>query len=83
MKNDERKTIWYIAIFCILVLAITFMAPWLGGSPSKPGLGVLLWGTAPLLVAVLMRTLTHDWSDAGLKPAIQDRSRLIQVEQNN
>ncbi|HEX2994018.1 MAG TPA: CPBP family intramembrane glutamic endopeptidase [Anaerolineales bacterium] len=56
-------------------MVITFTASFLGGSPSKPGLGVLLWGTAPLLVAVLIRTVTHDWSDAGLQPAIRKNIR--------
>jgi membrane protease YdiL (CAAX protease family) len=72
MKDyEQKKTIWYIVIFCILVMVITFTAPLLGGSLSKPGPGVILWGMAPILVAVLMRFVTRDWSDAGLKPAIQ------------
>lgn len=72
MKDSERKkTIWYIVIFSLLVTAVAFVAPLLGGSPSKPGLGVILWGMAPMLVALLMRTVTHDWSDAGFKPAIR------------
>lgn len=76
MKEAERKkTVRYIAVFCILVLAITFTAPFLGGSFSKPGPGVILWGTAPILVAVLTRLVTRDWSDAGLKPAIRKNAR--------
>lgn len=72
MKDSERKkTIWYIMIFSLLVTAVAFVAPLLGGSPSKPGLGVILWGMAPMLVALLMRTVTHDWSDAGFKPTIR------------
>lgn len=76
MKYAERKkTIWYIVIFCVLVMAITFTAPLLGGSLSKPGPGVILWGMAPMLVALLMRTVTHDWTDAGFKPAIRKNAR--------
>ncbi len=76
MKDSERKkTIWYIVIFSLLVLAVTFIAPLLGGSLSKPGPGVILWGMAPMLVALLMRTVTHDWSDAGFNPAIRKNSR--------
>lgn len=76
MKKDERKkTIWYIVIFCVLVTLITFVAPSLGGSLSKPGPGVVLWGIAPMLVALMMRTVTHDWSDAGFKPAIRKNAR--------
>jgi membrane protease YdiL (CAAX protease family) len=76
MKDSERKkTIWYIVIYSLLVLAVTFIAPLLGGSLSKPGPGVILWGMAPILVALLMRTVTHDWSDAGFKPAIRKNAR--------
>jgi membrane protease YdiL (CAAX protease family) len=76
MNDSERKkTIWHIVIFSFLVTAIAFIAPFLGGSPSKPGPGVILWGIAPMLVALLMRTVTHDWSDAGFKPAIRKNAR--------
>jgi membrane protease YdiL (CAAX protease family) len=76
MKDDERKkTIWCVLIFSVLVMLITFVAPLLGGSLSKPGPGVILWGIAPMLVAFLMRTVTHDWSDAGFKPAIRKNAR--------
>lgn len=72
---ERKKTIWYIAIFCFLVTVIAFIAPLLGGSLSKPGPGVILWGMAPMLVALLMRTVTHNWSDAGFKPAIRKNAR--------
>ncbi len=76
MKDSERKkTIWHIVIFSILVTAVAFIAPLLGGSLSKPGPGVILWGMAPMLVALLMRTVTHDWSDTGFKPAIRKNAR--------
>lgn len=76
MKDSERKkTIGYIVIFSILVMGVTFTAPLLGGSLSKPGPGVILWGMAPMLVALLMRTVTHDWSDAGFKPEIRKNVR--------
>ncbi len=76
MQDSERKkTIWYIVIFAVLVTAVAFIAPLLGGSLSKPGPGVILWGMAPMLVALLMRTVTHDWSDAGFNPAIRKNAR--------
>ena len=72
MNNSARKkTIGYIGMYCFLVTGAAFVSPLLGGSPSSPGLGFILWGTAPLLVAVVMRTVTRDWADAGLKPAIR------------
>jgi len=71
--NDSvrNKTIWYIVIFSFLVTALAFIGPMLGGSPSSPGLGFVIWGTTPLVAAILMRIATRDWSDAGLKPAIR------------
>src|SRR5512138_1420886 len=65
---ERKKTIWLIAIFSILVTSLAFVAPLLGGSPSAMGPGFILWGAAPLLVALLMRLITRDWADAGLKP---------------
>ena len=75
--NDSarRKTIWKIIIFSILVTLLAFISPFLGGSPSSPGLGFILWGTAPMLAAVLMRAVSHDWSDAGLKPAFKQNAK--------
>jgi membrane protease YdiL (CAAX protease family) len=76
MNHSERnKTIWKIIIFSFLVTALAFISPLLGGSPSSPGLGFILWGTAPLLVAVLMRVVTRDWSDAGLWPALRRNAK--------
>jgi membrane protease YdiL (CAAX protease family) len=69
---EHKKTILYITIYSILVLVLAWTAPLLGGSPDEPGLGfILLWGTAPMIVALLMRFVTRDWSDSGFKPAIR------------
>ena len=71
MNNFERKkTIHYIVFFTFLVTAVAFVSPILGGSPTSLGPGFILWGTAPLLVSLLMRVMTGDWSDLGIKPAI-------------
>ena len=71
MSNTEHKrTIWNIVIFSLLVNIVAWIAPFLGGSPASPGLGFILWGTAPLLVSILIRMATKDWSDFGIKPAI-------------
>ena len=72
MSDSERKkTIRYIGVFSFLVIALAFLGPLLGGSPSSPGIGFVLWGIAPLLVAALLRLVTRDWSDVGIKPAIR------------
>ena len=71
MKNVERnKTLWRILIFSVLVNVVAWIAPALGGSPSSPGLGFVLWGAAPLVVSLVMRLVTEDWSDLGTKPVL-------------
>jgi len=72
MNDSKRKeTVWHIVIFSFLVTAVALISPLLGGSPSSPGLGFIIWGIAPMLVAILMRIAMRDWSDAGFKPAIR------------
>ncbi|MRR29415.1 CPBP family intramembrane metalloprotease [bacterium] len=68
---DRKKLILFIALFSIFVTIIGFLAPLLGGSPTAMGPGFILWGAAPLLVALAMRLVSRDWSDAGLKPAFR------------
>lgn len=68
--SERNKITWRIVIFSVLVNVVAWIGPLLGGSPSSPGLGFILWGTAPLLVSLIMRFLTRDWSDRGIKPAI-------------
>ncbi|MEW5939574.1 MAG: CPBP family intramembrane glutamic endopeptidase [Chloroflexota bacterium] len=67
---ERKKTLWLVLIFSVLVNAVAWIAPLLGGSPSSPGPGFVLWGVAPLLVSLLMRAVTRDWSDLGIKPVI-------------
>ncbi|MBZ0304114.1 MAG: CPBP family intramembrane metalloprotease [Anaerolineae bacterium] len=73
--SERQKTIFLVVIFSVVVTAVAWIAPLLGGSPSSPGLGFILWATAPLLVSLLLRAITRDWSDLGRKPAI--RQNLI------
>lgn len=69
--SNQKNPMGRAVIFSFLVLALAFIGPLLGGSPSLPGPGFIIWGTAPMLVAVLLRLVTRDWSDAGLWPAIR------------
>ena len=72
MNNAERKkTIRYILIFSVLVNVVAWLGPSLGGDPTSPGLGFLIWGTAPILVSLLMRAVTRDWSDLGIRLGIK------------
>ena len=67
---DRKQTIWLVIIFSILVNGVAWLAPLLGGSPASPGPGFILWGVAPLLVSLVMRAITRDWSDLGINPAV-------------
>lgn len=76
MKEAERKkTVRSIVLFSLLVTVVAWLSPLLGGSPSSPGLGFILWGTAPMLIALLLRAITRDWSAAGLQPVIRRNAR--------
>ncbi|MGW8248914.1 MAG: CPBP family glutamic-type intramembrane protease [Acidiferrobacterales bacterium] len=68
---DRKKTIRYLVVFAVLVNAAAWIGRMLGGDPTSPGIGFLLWGTAPILVSVLMRAVTRDWSDLGARPEVK------------
>jgi len=67
----RNKTIRNLVIFAVLVNAAAWIGRMLGGDPANPGIGFLLWGAAPILVSVLMRTVTRDWSDLGARPEVK------------
>ena len=73
--SDRKKTIRYIVIFSVLVNLVAWTGSLLGGDPTSPGLGFLIWGTAPILVSLLMRAVTRDWSDLGARPGIRKNVR--------
>jgi membrane protease YdiL (CAAX protease family) len=80
MNDSERKkTILFIIIFSILVNVVAWIGPLLGGDPTSPGLGFLIWGTAPLIVSLLMRSVARDWSDLGMRPGIRKNIRWYLV----
>ncbi len=74
-KNNQRKAIGFILMYSFLVIMIAVISPLLGGGPSTFSPGFLLWGTAPLLLALLMRAITRDWSDSGIKPAFKKNAK--------
>jgi membrane protease YdiL (CAAX protease family) len=77
--SERKKTIRYIVIFSVLVNVVAWIGPMLGGDPTSPGLGFLIWGTAPILISLLMRAVTRDWSDLGARPAIRKNVRWYLV----
>lgn len=80
MDNAKRnKTIRNILIFSVLVNIVAWLGPLLGGDPTSPGIGFLVWGTAPILVSLLMRLVARDWSDLGIGPAVRSNIRWYLV----
>jgi len=77
--SERKKTIRHIVIFSVLVNVVAWIGPLLGGDPTSPGLGFLIWGAAPILVALLMRAVTRDWSDLGARPGIRKNLRWYLV----
>ena len=80
MNDSERKkTILHIVTFSVLVNVVAWIGPLLGGDPTSPGLGLLVWGAAPIPVSLLMRAVTRDWSDLGARPAFKGNIRWYLV----
>ena len=63
-----RTTLFKIALFTLLVQLFAWSALFLGGSPKEPGLGLLVWGLAPIGSALILRLFGRDWQDFGLSP---------------
>jgi membrane protease YdiL (CAAX protease family) len=73
--SKRKKTIWYIVIFSILVNAVVWTGPLLGQGSDLMGPGFVIWGTAPLFISLLMRAITKDWSDLGIKPIFKKNAQ--------
>lgn len=74
-KIGYHSTIRRVTVYSVLVLALAFISPYLGGTPGELGLGFIVWGTAPMLVSLIMRAATKDWSDIGKSPRIMENLR--------
>ena len=56
-----------IIIFTLLVNGLAWLGPVLGGDPTNPGLGFLLWGVAPIASALIMKFLLRDKTPLGFR----------------
>ena len=75
-KTNKQQTIRNIIIFTILVNGLAWLGPLLGGSPTEPGLGFLVWGTAPLVAALIMKLALRDKRALGLKLNLKGNGRF-------
>jgi len=75
MVSSRKQSIRNIIIFAILVNGLAWLGPVLGGSPTEPGPGFLVWATAPLVSALVMKFLLRDGVSLGFKPAFKGNGR--------
>ena len=75
MLTTSKKTIRNIIIFAILVNGLAWLGPVLGGDPTTPGLGFLVWATAPIVSVLVMKFLLRDRVSLGFKPAFKGNGR--------
>jgi len=72
--RDRKATVQSVVLFAALVNVLGWLGPVLGGDPTSPGLGFLIWGTAPLVTCVLLRALAKDWGDFGIRPRLRQNA---------
>jgi len=70
-----NTTIRNIIIFTVLVNVLAWLGPILGGDPTEPGLGFLVWGTAPLVSALIMKIALRDKISLGFRPNFKGNGR--------
>ncbi len=64
-----------IIIFALLVNGLAWLGPLLGGDPTNPGLGFLLWGIAPIASALIMKFVLRDGTPLGFRPYLRGNGR--------
>ena len=74
-RINPKQAIRNIIIFTILVNGIAWLGPLLGGNPTRIGPGFLVWATAPLVSALVMKFLLRDEVSLGFKPRIRGNVR--------
>jgi membrane protease YdiL (CAAX protease family) len=72
---DNKHSIRNIVIFTLLVNVLAWLGPILGGDPTTPGLGFLLWGIAPIVSALIMKFVLRDDVTLGIKPNFAGNGR--------
>ena len=75
MAPNRKQSIRNIIIFVILVNGLAWLGPVLGGDPTTPGPGFLVWATAPIVSALVMKFLLRDPVSLGFKPAFRGNGR--------
>lgn len=72
---ETRVAIRQLILFTLLVNGLAWLGPLLGGDPTAPGLGVLVWGTAPFVATLVMKFVVRDKTALGLNLALRGNGR--------
>jgi len=75
MTTDRKQAVRKIVIFAILVNGLAWLGPVLGGDPTMPGPGFLVWGTAPVVSALVMVFLLRDKVSLGFRLRFRGNGR--------
>ncbi|MBN2323566.1 MAG: CPBP family intramembrane metalloprotease [Spirochaetes bacterium] len=77
MGTDERaRTVINVLVFTAAVNVVAWLGRLLGGDPTSVGPGFIVWGIAPVLVAVVMSLITRDWKEFGVRPNFKSNGRF-------
>ncbi|MEM7349042.1 MAG: CPBP family intramembrane glutamic endopeptidase [Chloroflexota bacterium] len=71
IPSDKKQIIRNLIIFLLLITGLAWLGPLLGGDPTNPGPGLFVWGTAPLVSALMMRFIVRDKVNLGFRPAFK------------
>lgn len=74
-KTEHPQTIRNIVIFTVIMSGLAWGGAQLGGTPTEPGLGLLVWGTAPIGAALIMKLVLRDKVDMGWRPRLRGNGR--------
>ena len=74
-KIERSQTIRNIVIFTVLMSGLAWGGAQLGGTPTAPGLGLLVWGAAPIGAALIMKLILRDKVDMGWRPRLRGNGR--------
>ena len=74
-KIERSQTIRNIVIFTVLMSGLAWGGAQLGGTPAEPGLGLLVWGSAPIAAALVMKLILRDKVDMGWRPRLRGNGR--------
>lgn len=71
--ENKMRTVKSLIIFVIVFNLIAWLGFFIEAntSPDAKGLGLTVWLVSPLLVSIVLRVITKDWKDLGIRPSLK------------